>query len=1040
MAAPGIELAKAYVSIIPSFRGGRSAISKEFGGIGGEGTKVGATFGDRMKAGFLRAAGGFAHLVGRTIRAGVLAGGAAVTAAAFIGIKTAAELETARISFETMLGSGEKAEAFLNRLKDFAARTPFDLPGLQVAAQSLIAIGIDAEKVIPIMTTLGNVTSGMGTGAEGVRRATIAIQQMNAAGRITAEDLNQLRDAGVPVFDLLTAATGKTTAEIAHMAQNGKLGRKELDQLMVALETGKGFERFDGMMQKQSKSLRGLWETLKDTFSVGMANAIEPAIPLIKDMLGGAIIWVGDVAVPSIQAGIRWMFENIPPTFQAIGDAARGSVQWVKENQAWLIPTAAAIIGYAAAVQTLAIIQTVRKWIVAWQAAQWGLNAAIAFFAGVSGIGLIVAGISALVAGLVWAYHNVGWFRDGVQAAWRGIQSAVGRVTAWWQSYVQPVIAAVLDGIGKGARWLYENAIRPAWNGIMAASRAVGGVFMWLWTNIGKPVFGFLVGAVRAWWLLTSGIFQLGIGFIRKVLAPVFVWLWTNIARPVFNWIGSKISSWWTGARTIFMAGIQFLKTVFGPAFTWLQRNIIGPVFGAIGNIIDRAWNKTIRPIFSTLISWLKVTLPAAFRTGQQLIGKAWNAVTETVKAPIRFVVSNVINRGIIGTFNDIARKLEIKTRLDPVAVPGWLLPGGVYTRPDGRARGGIIPGYEPQKRDTVLMGMRPGEGVLVPEVVRALGVSFVNTLNAAGNAGGVNAVKALAMQGLARGGVVAGPYTITSGYGPRAGYNTPGGFHDGIDYAAATGTPVMAADRGRVLYSGWAPPAFAGGGNMVHLAHANGYETLYYHLSAAIARMNAMVSSGQMIGRVGSTGNSTGPHLHFTVRKNGQHINPAGWGGAGKGIISAIGDFIANPFGGMLDFAKEKFAAMFKGAGPFVDLGIGVGGKVIDALKDWLDNRLSGITDNRRGKGGPTPGLFDNGGMLGPGWNYNGLGTPEPVLTPHQWDIAERAIDAAAGGGGGDTWNLYGIPMDNAEETAKEIIFAKRRHTRGGVYPGGRP
>ena len=80
----------------------------------------------------------------------------------------------------------------------------------------------------------------MGTGSEGVKRATIALQQMSAAGRITGEDLNQLRDAGIPVYDLLSSATGKSKEEVVKLAQAGKLGKKELGAMMEALESGKG--------------------------------------------------------------------------------------------------------------------------------------------------------------------------------------------------------------------------------------------------------------------------------------------------------------------------------------------------------------------------------------------------------------------------------------------------------------------------------------------------------------------------------------------------------------------------------------------------------------------------------------------------------------------------------------------------------------------------------------------------------------------------------------------------------------------------------
>src|SRR5215207_459512 len=221
--------------------------------------------------------------------AGVAAFTAAAGAAVAYGIKTAAANENASIAFTTMLGSATKARKFLGELQQFAAKTPFEFPELQTAASSLISVGINADKVIPIMTTLGNITSGMGTGAEGVRRATVAIQQMSAAGRISAEDLNQLRDAGVPLnllFEGMSQRLGVSTQKLFAMRESGELGRKELEALMDTLQSGKGFERFDGLMEKQSQSLIGLWSTIKDTFGQGLAEAVQPAVPIIKAFMG----------------------------------------------------------------------------------------------------------------------------------------------------------------------------------------------------------------------------------------------------------------------------------------------------------------------------------------------------------------------------------------------------------------------------------------------------------------------------------------------------------------------------------------------------------------------------------------------------------------------------------------------------------------------------------------------------------------------------------------------------------------------------------
>ena len=95
---------------------------------------------------------------------------------------------------------------------------------------------------------------------------------------------------------------------------------------------------------------------------------------------------------------------------------------------------------------------------------------------------------------------------------------------------------------------------------------------------------------------------------------------------------------------------------------------------------------------------------------------------------------------------------------------------------------------------------------------------------------------------------------------------------HLAIDIAAYTGDPIYAADSGVVVYAG---PVGGGYGNMVMIDHGNGYQTLYAHLSAWNVRCGASVSQGQVIGQAGSTGRSTGPHLHFEVRYLGGFVNP---------------------------------------------------------------------------------------------------------------------------------------------------------------------
>lgn len=112
-----------------------------------------------------------------------------------------------------------------------------------------------------------------------------------------------------------------------------------------------------------------------------------------------------------------------------------------------------------------------------------------------------------------------------------------------------------------------------------------------------------------------------------------------------------------------------------------------------------------------------------------------------------------------------------------------------------------------------------------------------------------------------------------TSGYGMRTDpvHGTRVN-HAGFDLAAATGTQVAAAARGTVVHAGPAGTY----GNLVTLRHDNGFETRYAHLSAVDVKVGDQVEAGQDIGKVGSTGHSTGPHLHFEIRREGQAIDPA--------------------------------------------------------------------------------------------------------------------------------------------------------------------
>ena len=108
---------------------------------------------------------------------------------------------------------------------------------------------------------------------------------------------------------------------------------------------------------------------------------------------------------------------------------------------------------------------------------------------------------------------------------------------------------------------------------------------------------------------------------------------------------------------------------------------------------------------------------------------------------------------------------------------------------------------------------------------------------------------------------------TLTSGFGKRNGRK-----HEGIDIAAPKGTPIYAAAAGKVVFSGWGPTGY---GKMVIIKHRNHLSTVYAHNSKLLVKKEKQVKQGQKIALMGSTGRSTGPHLHFEVRNDTKPKNP---------------------------------------------------------------------------------------------------------------------------------------------------------------------
>lgn len=176
-------------------------------------------------------------------------------------VQAAAQMRQYEIAFQTMLKSAEAGTQMLRDLQQFAAETPFDVPGVVSAGQQLMAFGFKAEEIIPMLTNLGDAASGLGLGTEGVSRLAYALGQMQTSGKLNAQDMMQLTSAGISAWDMLAQAAGKTVAEMKDLCSKGAIDSKAAVQTIV---TGMN-EQFGGMMAKTSDEVAGLLANIEET-------------------------------------------------------------------------------------------------------------------------------------------------------------------------------------------------------------------------------------------------------------------------------------------------------------------------------------------------------------------------------------------------------------------------------------------------------------------------------------------------------------------------------------------------------------------------------------------------------------------------------------------------------------------------------------------------------------------------------------------------------------------------------------------------------
>ncbi len=265
----------------------------------------------------LQAGAGGLITIGGMLTAAVTVPLVGIAAAA---LKVSGELEQSRVAFTTMLGSAKAAQEHLDKLKAFAASTPFEFPDLVQASKRLQALGFAAKEVIPTLTAVGNAASALGSGAEGIHRITTALGQMQMATRVTAQDMRQLTEAGIPAWQMLAKTLNTDVAGAMALVEKRAV---ESATAVPALLAGMN-EKFAGLMEAQSKTLLGAWSNFKDKVTFTLMDIGDTIAPLAKRILDDGLMPLLDwgKSLADAFAHLSPPMQNIILGFGAIAAAA----------------------------------------------------------------------------------------------------------------------------------------------------------------------------------------------------------------------------------------------------------------------------------------------------------------------------------------------------------------------------------------------------------------------------------------------------------------------------------------------------------------------------------------------------------------------------------------------------------------------------------------------------------------------------------------------------------------------------------------------
>lgn len=280
-----------------------------------------------------------------------------------------------------------------------------------------------------------------------------------------------------------------------------------------------------------------------------------------------------------------------------------------------------------------------------------------------------------LGAGMTWltdtAFPAVANFWDTkLKPVWDAfyaviVDDVVPALESFWEDTLQPVITK----IGEKVETVWEGVVQPAfeWLSTFITETVIPSVRE-LWEDSIQPALQSIQEAFQAWWGIIEPIFDAFYGWISNNIGPILEWLQTNIVEPVWDAITNAISTAWNTIKGIFDTIKNVLSGDFAGAWESAKSTVSG-VWDGIWNHISLVWNSWILPLLKGVGDQLHSWFVKPFQDAVEAVGKAWDRVKEFFRSPINWVITNVINNGIIDFINAITGALGLSNlRISHVA------------------------------------------------------------------------------------------------------------------------------------------------------------------------------------------------------------------------------------------------------------------------------------------------------------------------------------------------------------------------------------